>query len=410
VIIAGIVFCVLAAGFFAGMETGLIAANHMVIYQQKEKGRWGARCAYFLLQKPDRLLATTLIGTNAAVVTATILMLILLRGWNVPSLVEWAGVFGLTLVVLVFAEIVPKSFFRTFADSATLRCAPFLAVCYVIFLPLGLSLNALINVLLFVLGRHRRVKKLPRSREDLRLLLRLRSRELALPPEDQRLIDDLFAFPETKAREVMIPVNRSPLCPVEMPPAEAVTLAAETSARFLPVYVRRSDNIIGYVDIEDLLCAPPPGLRPVMREAVFYPETKRIPGLLLEMNQRDLDLVFLCDEYGLISGLITRAEIISDIAGTGEEGTAGEDAGQAGAPSNRFIVPGMMNIDDFSERTGIVLEKGGYDTVGGYLCEKTGEIPKVGAEFNAGTAIFRVLERDKKQVKKVEVIRMETEE
>jgi putative hemolysin len=409
VIIMGIAICIVCAGFFAGMETGLITANQMVIYQRREKGHWDARCAHFLLRKPDRLLATTLIGTNAAVVTATILLITLLRGLSAPAYLEWAGVFALTLVILVFAEIVPKSFFRAFADSVTLRCVPLLAVFYVVFLPLALLLNTLIRVLLFMMGRHRQTKKLPRSREDLRLLLRLRTREMALPPEDQRLIDDLFTFPETKAREVMIPIHRSPLCAVELPPAEAVALAMEASARFLPVYARRSDNIIGYLDIEDLLCSPPAGLRPVMQEAVFYPETKRIPGLLLEMNQRNLDLVFLCDEYGLISGLITRTEIISDIAGSPSRDNGGNDA-QSKDAADRFIVSGTMSIDDFSEQTGITVEKGGYDTVGGYLCEKTGEIPKIGAIYASGNAVFKILDRDKKQIKKVEVQKVESDE
>ncbi len=409
-IIVGIIICILCAGFFAGMETGLIAANQLVIYQRREKRRWDARCAHFLLQKPDRLLATTLIGTNVSVVTATILFITLLRGLLIPAYAEWVGVFTLTLVILVLAEIIPKSFFRTFADSVTIRFAPLLAVFYVIFLPIALLLNSFVRILLILLGRHRQVKKLPRSREDLRLLLRLRTREMALPPEDQRLIDDLFSFPETKAREVMVPINRTALCPVELPLADAVALAEEASARFLPVYAKRSDNIIGYIDIEDLLCPGPMNLRQAMQEAVFYPETKRIPGLLLEMNQRDLDLVFLCDEYGLISGLITKAEIISDIAGTPSEENGVHGPESKDPAANRFIVPGTMSIDDFTERTGVIIEKGSYDTVGGYLCEKTGEIPRIGGVFNSGNAVFRVLERDKKQIKKVEVQKLESDD
>lgn len=410
-IIAGIVFCILCAGFFAGMETGLVASNQMKIYTEREKGKIYARAAYFLLHKPDRLLATTLIGTNLVVVTATLLLILLVRSSPLPACSEWFAVFGLTLVILIFSEIFPKSFFRNHADTVTLRFAPALVFFYVLFLPVSVALNAVVRSILFVFGKHRHVKKTPRSREDLRMLLKLRARELSLSALDQRLIDGLFDFPDTRAREVMIPLNRTPVVDLKTPLSEVVRIAGEAQARFIPVYAHRSDNIIGYVDIEDFLCrGKERDLKFFLKEAFFYPETKRIPGLLMEMNGKNQDLVFLCDEYGMISGISTADEIIADIFGhiPGEEAEGEEDIRSVG--HERFIAFGTADVDDVVRRTGVAIEKGAYDTIGGFLCDKLGEIPKIGTVYAGKGALFRILERDKRQIKKIEIQKTDTDE
>ncbi|MBN1523482.1 MAG: HlyC/CorC family transporter [Spirochaetales bacterium] len=406
-IILGIILCIIFAAFFAGMETGLLSANQLTIYSKKEKGAMYARNADFLLHRPERLLATTLIGTNIAVVTGTVFFLILLRSFHVPDFVEWIGVFVLTVIFLVFSEIIPKSFFRNHADSITLRLSPVLLVFYYLFLPISVLINTLIRIIVLVFGNKASVRKLPTSREDLRYLVKLRSREIALSLQDQRLVDDIFDFPNTKAREVMIPFPKMPVCSADASIAEVIRLSKETRARFISIFTRRPDNIIGYIDIEDFLLSKSGNIVTHMRDAVFYPETKRIPNLLLDMNQKRLDVVFLCDEYGIISGIITPNEIVADIVGhiPGEINTFEDDI-QALSP-NRYILEGTMGIDDLYSYTGILLERGEYDTIGGFLCEKLGEIPKTGMVYNIPGAVLKVIERDKRHIKRIEIVKME---
>jgi putative hemolysin len=120
-IVLGIIFCICLAAFFAGLETGLIAANQLKIYEDREKGGLSARAAYFLLRKPERLLATTLVGTNIVVVTTTILLIILLETWGMPVWTRGIASFILTIILLIFAEIIPKSFFRNHADTVSVN-------------------------------------------------------------------------------------------------------------------------------------------------------------------------------------------------------------------------------------------------------------------------------------------------
>jgi putative hemolysin len=402
-IVAGIIICVILSAFFSGLETGLIAANQLGIYDRREKGGLGPRCAYFLLRKPERLLGTTLVGNNIAVVTATILFIMVLQRMNLPAWSVGLGVFALTLVFLVFAEVIPKSFFRNHADTISVKLAPLLVVFYVLTIPLSWGLNLIIKLFLFILGKGRAESRMPASRDDLFFLIRLRSMELGLPQHDQKLMADIFDFRNTKAREVMIPFHELPLCRRDVGMAELVAFAESNGARFIPVYEQRMDNITGFVDVEDLLFIRSNNFSDIIKEAVFYPETKRIPDLLLNMNRKKQQVVFLSDEYGVISGMITSNEIIADIVGFIPGELNGNVKAVTAVGKNRYLVTGTADIEEFTHETGINVAKGSYDTIGGYICEKLGEIPLPGTVVEDGHIVYKILESDKKRIIKIEV-------
>jgi putative hemolysin len=402
-IVAGIIICVILSAFFSGLETGLIAANQLGIYDRREKGGLGPRCAYFLLRKPERLLGTTLVGNNIAVVTATILFIMVLQRMNLPAWSVGLGVFALTLVFLVFAEVIPKSFFRNHADTISVKLAPLLVVFYVLTIPISWGLNLIIKLFLFILGKGRAESRMPASRDDLFFLIRLRSMELGLPQHDQKLMADIFDFRNTKAREVMIPFHELPLCRRDVGMAELVAFAESNGARFIPVYEQRMDNITGFVDVEDLLFIRSNDFSDIIKEAVFYPETKRIPDLLLNMNRKKQQVVFLSDEYGVISGMITSNEIIADIVGFIPGELNGNVKAVTAAGKNRYLVTGTADIEEFTHETGINVAKGSYDTIGGYICEKLGEIPLPGTVVEDGHIVYKILESDKKRIIQIEV-------
>jgi putative hemolysin len=402
-LILGIAFCICLAAFFAGLETGLIAANQLKIYEDKEKGGLSARAAYFLLRKPERLLATTLVGTNIVVVTTTVLLIILLEAWGMPLWTRGVASFILTIVLLIFAEIIPKSFFRNHADTFSVKCAPVLVGFYVLFILVSTILNCIIKLVLLLLGKHKVKSKIPASRDDLFYLITLRGKELGLSLEDQKLIADIFDFRDTKAREVMLPFHELLFCPKEMGVRDIISFAEDNGARFIPVYEKRMDNIVGYIDVEDLFYCMPKNISDIMREAVFYPETKRIPDLLLDMNTLKLSVVFLSDEYGMVSGMITSNEIIADIVGFIPGEMNGNIKSITKIAKGRYSVVGTADIDEFIHETGIAVEKGAYDTVGGYLCDKLGTIPPADTVFEDVHVIYKIVESDKKSIKQIEV-------
>jgi putative hemolysin len=399
--------CMLGAAFFAGIETGLLSADQLSLYLKKQGGVSYARSADFLLLKPERLLGTTLIGTNLCIVTTAIGVASTLRRQGLADS-SWIGSLVLSVVLLVFTEVIPKSFFRRNADTIAVRLAPVLLGFYFLFLPVSVVLNGVVRVLLVFSPADRQKSKLPQSRDDLRTLVRLGSRVSGLDRDEHRVFEEIFDFRGTLAREVMIPIHEYPVCPAGATVRDAVRLSIEGGIRFLPVFRERADNIVGYVDVERLLYEGS-GLdrsaETLLQAAVFYPEIKRVPDLLLEMNRRSLDVVFLSDEYGAVSGLITPADIAAEIVGyiPGETFSQERDIEVLGP--GHFLVAGVTDIEDLYHETGIRLKKRSFDTVGGFATDQLGEIPPLGAVFEYGGYAYRVVDRDERHIKKLELKR-----
>jgi len=409
VFILGILFAVIASGFFAGIETGLLAADQLALFSKKEKHVFYAITAYFLLIKPERLLSTTLIGTNIAVVTAAVLLKSLLIEKGFPFWSSWAGSLSLSIILLIFSEIIPKSFFREHADTISVKFAPVLAFFYFLFLPLSILLNSIVQFLLFIF-RQQRQRRLPGSREDLRLLIKLISRESGTEIKNQRFIDDIFDFKETLAREVMVPFHKVPVVDVHRSIKDIIDISEKERTKNITVFSGRTDNVIGYVSIPDLLGIQAETIKEIMQKAFFYPDTIRIPELLRIMIKRKQTVVFLSDEYGGISGKISQDDIAAEIVGHIPKDKSVINSDIIQISKNQFSIAGTTDLEDLYNETGIKINKGLYDTIGGYICAKLGEIPQKGAILKDKGIIFIIIDRDERHIIRIEMKKTKKDE
>ncbi|MBF9016744.1 MULTISPECIES: hemolysin family protein [unclassified Oceanispirochaeta] len=394
--------CLIIASFFAGMETGLLSADKLKIYSNKELGKIWANSAHFLLKKPERLLATTLIGTNVAVVTSAVVLSNYLR--NQYSLtVAISGSMVLTIVYLLFSEIIPKTFFRRNADTITVRLAVTMHLFFYIFLPISFLLNLIVKILMILMKQKNTGEKIPRSRDDFRLLMHLSSKESGLGNDDFRIIDEILDFGLTLASEAMIPLHKQSIYHIDTNPLELIRAAGQSNQRYFPCYKNRTDNIVGYIDIEDLFKSGDLSLKQILLKPVFFPEVKKLPELLYSMVQENLDVVFLCDEYGGISGIVTHQQIASEILGMipGNINTIKEDV--RSLDKNTFIAPGNTDLEYLSHIINQRIKKENNETLGGYLCEKLGSIPDSGTEYNENQIRFTVLEADQLTIRSVRI-------
>jgi len=396
--------CLLASGFFAGLETGVLAANRMVLQEKRRRGVLYARAAEYLVGRPARLLGVTLIGTNFANVAAAVILTDYFDslGW---SRFAWAGVLGLTLVFVVLADLIPKSFFRRHADGLTVSLTPLLVAFYFLLIPLYAVLNVIVHAIMLATGQHRGGREEVRSRRDLRFLVHLAGQEVGLSRDDQRIIEDILDFREQSAREVMTPFHQVPVVTYGQSVPEVARLAVDTGSRFLPVARIRTDNLVGYIDTAELLWRPDARLDALLHECAFYPETSALADLLHDMNRRYLEVAFLADEFGGIAGMITPSQIIGDIVHyapeTGPQGPTIQRLGPG-----HFRLSGDTALEDVGHEIGLVL-RGSYNrTIGGYLCERLGMIPQRDATYTEGGHHFRIADRDARHVKEVEITRV----
>jgi CBS domain containing-hemolysin-like protein len=350
------------------------------------------------------MLSTTLVGTNIAVVTGAVLLSSYLRTTPFEHL-AWVASILLTIVMLILSEIVPKTFLRQHADTVAVRLAPILLFFFYVFLPISTILNVVVLGLLVITGQFKPSKQHPRTKDDLRMLVKLSNREAGIPQPEQRIIEEIFDFQETMAREVMVHMHLAPTARLGGNLRQLLDLAVTSKLRYIPVYENRIDNIVGHVDIEDVLVGPQATISDMMRPPVFYPETKRIPDLLFEMNQKRLGVVFLVSEHGRVTGMVTPREIVSEIIGfvPGAEDQRNDEIEREGPGS--FLVPAQADIEDFQNVTGIRLEKGAYDTVGGYLMDRIGRIPEPGTRYRGRGAVFTVTRATARTIDAIRVVR-----
>ena len=399
--IAIIFTCILVAGFFAGMETGLVTADSMLQREKKRKALLYIRAYHYLLAKPDRLLGTTLIGYNICSVTAAVLLTNYMDRLGLVKF-AWLAILLLTFVVLVASDIIPKSFFRRNANTLAVRLSLVLLFFYCLFLPLYFVLNGIIKALLIISGQHESRREELKSRRDIRFVINLAGREVGLSADDQRVIEDIFDFRDQIASGVMVPFHQLPVIGINQPPAETAELSVESGHRFIAVSRGRTDNVVGYVDALDLIWFRGKSIEKLVKKPVFFPETRRITDLLLEMNQNNLEVVFLADEFGGVAGMITPGQIVGDLFPYIPEVT-GRDEIISRSENGNYMVSGGTDLEDLSHELGIRLKKGQNSSIGGYLCERTGIIPEAGAQYSEGGFVFTIAERDDRQILRIDV-------
>lgn len=399
-----ILICLISAAFFAGIETGLLSVNRMLLQEKCSKGKYTAKTAEFLLSKPERLLGTTLIGNNIANVTAAVIFNNYMHNIGYERL-SWqgiTGILGITLIFLIFNDIVPKSFFRQHADTISVKMSGLLIIFYFIFLPVYLILNFIVRIILFLTGNHGNKREEVKSKNDLRYLVNLVGKKIGLKIIDQRIIENIFDFRDQIAKEVMIPFHKLPVVYITNEIKDAVILSIESGSRFIPVSEKRADNMAGYIDIHDLAWKEYSNIKKALKKAVYYPETKLIPDLLLEMNRKNIEVVFLSNEYGGVSGMITPEQIVGEVIQF-----ITEESSQAvlirKTENNHYIIAGTADLEDVSNELGLgSFNKGYNNTLGGFLCEKAGEIPPVDFEYTFNGCVFKVKDKDSLHIKEIE--------
>ncbi len=385
-----IVVCLLAEAFFSGSEIGVVSADPMKLRHQAAKGSKGARLPLKMLERPEWLLSTTLIGTNIAVVTnTTITAALMIELFGDHG--RWLAIALVAPLIWIFGEIVPKSIFQQKADSITAYSIfPLRAASY-LFFPLLLIFTSLTRLL------SRAVGEKPRNpfslRKELLTMLQMPATEGDIQPSEKHMIRRLFDFSETTAREVMVPwvdvtvVEEGATC------GEATQLAMEAGHQRLLVYSRRADRAVGVLDTLELLGrAPDEPLEPFISTVDYVPGSKSIRDLLLELRERGPDISVVVDEFGGAEGIVTIEDIVEEVVDEIEDEFDREEKTQwvRKLGEQHYLVSARVELDTLRELTGLKLPGGKYATVAGFLLELARDIPEQGRMIRYRNVTFTI--------------------
>ena len=389
---------------FSASEMAFIAANRVRLRHLAEEGNQTAARYLEAFRRPERVLATCMMGVTIAHITASSV-----ATWALlPTLGSWSAVAvtaALTPVMLVLGEVIPKAVAREWATAlirSLFRVIEFLSL---VLTPFTWGANAVVGKALSLFGRTPSSTRQFVSREELKLLLQMEPEEADVTVSEAEMIDKIFDLGEKTVREIMVPLVDVVALPATAHPDDAVRLVAERGFSRLPLFTDRVFNLIGFVTAMDLLRrgAQAPDLRSIMRPATYAPETKRIDALLREMQKGRIQLAVVVDEYGGAVGIVTIEDILEQIVGEIEDEHDRTPATVERLPDGSYRVAGRVSIDELNGSLDWELPKGDFETVAGLVLSTVNRIPAVGEVFQVNRYTFTVLEADERRILRVRI-------
>jgi CBS domain containing-hemolysin-like protein len=389
---------------FSASEMAFIAANRVRLRHLAEEGSQTAARYLEAFRRPERVLATCMMGVTIAHITASSV-----ATWALlPTLGSWSAVAvtaALTPVMLVLGEVIPKAVAREWATAlirSLFRVIEFLSL---VLTPFTWGANAVVGKALSLFGRTPSSTRQFVSREELKLLLQMEPEEADVTVSEAEMIDKIFDLGEKTVREIMVPLVDVVALPATAHPDDAVRLVAERGFSRLPLFTDRVFNLIGFVTAMDLLRrgAQAPDLRSIMRPATYAPETKRIDALLREMQKGRIQLAVVVDEYGGAVGIVTIEDILEQIVGEIEDEHDRTPATVERLPDGSYRVAGRVSIDELNGSLDWELPKGDFETVAGLVLSTVNRIPAVGEVFQVNRYTFTVLEADERRILRVRI-------
>jgi CBS domain containing-hemolysin-like protein len=394
----------LVEAFFSSSEISLISASYRRLRHRAEKGQPGAKFALKLLDHPERLVATCLLGSNLAEISNTILVTAVLLQW-LGSRGELIAMLALPPLILLLAEITPKSIARQYPNRLAQRLAPVLWVISWVMYPLTLIFATLSRGVLFLTGA-RQMSHMPFiTREDLSLVVQKSGPEVELESGERRIINRILRFSLRTVEEVMVPLIKVAAIPDTMTVAQALEEFRATPYARLPVYRRRIDNLIGVVHGFDLLGEEPSDrpIKPFIRPVQYVPEIKKIDRLLTEMQRSGTHLAVVVDEFGGATGIVSIEDLLEEIVGEIADEFDQEVSPFMELAEGHYLIDARMEIGYLNETLHLELPTGDYETLAGFLIDQLGEIPRPGEHLQFANLRFVVRQADARAIKEVEL-------
>ncbi len=404
-----IVIFILSSAYFSGSETAVISANKFKLQslKLKEKRKNQAGKLLKLLDDTNKILSALLVGNNISVVAATsICTMLFIRRYGSKG--EFYATFLMALIILVFGEILPKAIFRKLANRILLSTYGILNFFIKIFSPLINAVIAMVQHLPGISRLEKKQKNVFLTREDLKTIFHIGYKQGVIDESDKDIFYGLFDFGATYVREIMAPLVDIVLIPHNKKVADVIMTSKKAKYSRIPVFEKHVYDIKGYINVLDLFKAKSSErISKYIRPPYYVPETKMIDDLFIEMNNKRLPIVFIVDEYGGVSGMVTMEDIVEEIIGEIDQKPREKEKEQIlKKRQDEWEISGDLNIDDINEKTGLSLQKEGFETIAGFIEYYLGKIPEKKETFIYEGYKFTVLDCSSRSITRIKIKKM----
>lgn len=370
---------VFLSAFFSSAETAFSTVNRVRLRTLAEENNKGAVRVLGILDQYGKMLSAILIGNNIVNLSASSVMTTFaISLWGSKAVGIATGV--LTFVVLMFGEIIPKTWAMQRAERITLLFSPLIRFLMTVLTPVIFLIDKLSNCILRLLHISSEGNNFHITEKELKTYVDVSHEGGVIESEERALIYNVFDFGDTVAKDIMIPRIRMTTIPLSATYQELLSTFQSCMFTRLPVYDDDPDHIIGIVNIKDFILVKDKerfNLKKILREAYYTYEYKKVSDLLMEIRERSCNIAFVLSEYGATVGMITMEDLIEELVGEiRDEYDADEEELIQETEEGQYLVEGGMNLDDINDALNISLDSEDYDSIGGLILEKLNRLPQ----------------------------------
>ncbi len=409
-----LIILLMLSAFFSSSETALMTVNKIRLRSLAEEGNKRAAMVLDITENhTSKMLSAILIGNNIVNISASSLSATLAYAFGGYMVSIATAV--LTVAILVFGEITPKNYATINAEKITLRYIPVIRFFMAVMTPVIFIINLFSRGIMFLLRVDPSAADRAMTEEDLRTIVDVSHEDGIIESDEKEMIYNVFDLGDANAKDIMVPRVHVTFANVDNTYEELIEIFREDKFTRLPVYEENPDNIVGIINMKDLLLYDRNetfNIKDIMRKPHFTYEYKNISELLVEMRDSTFNIAIVLDEYGEMAGLITLEDILEEIVGEiHDEYDEQEDEKIQQISKNEYIIEGSLNLDDVNDHLGTSLESEDYDSLGGFIIELLDDrLPEVNDEVTTEDGIRLVVEKlDKNRVELVHVYLPEQE-
>jgi putative hemolysin len=410
-----LIILIALSAFFSASETALTSVSKIKLLNMIDENVETKRSEKILklMENPQKLLSAILIGNNIVNIGASSIATLLAikffpyNGVGVATAV-------MTVIVLIFGEITPKTMAAQEAEKLALGVVNIINIIVIVLTPTIAVLNIVTGFLVRVLGGNSDEKTPTITQAELKTMVNVSHEEGILQGEEKKMLNNVFDFRDSRAIEVMTPRTDISALEKDASYEDVVNIFKEEKFSRIPIYEESLDNIIGVLYLKDVFAAGEKNFSivKVMREPYYTYETKDISSLLKEMRTKRVGLAVVLDEYGGTSGIVTVEDLVEEIMGKISDEFDDDDDEISAVKEDEYIVDGTARIDDVNEMIGTNIECIHAETIGGYVTVILGRFAKKGevVEDSTNHLVMTVEEIDKNRIDSLRIKKITVEE
>ena len=369
------------SAFFSSAETALTTVNKIRIRNLAEAGDKSAVTLTKVLEDQGKMLSAILVGNNVVNLTASSMSTTLaMTIWSNKAVGIATGV--LTLVILVFGEISPKTISTLYSEKISLKYAKIIYMFMTVMTPVIYAVNVLSSGFLRLVHVDPNRKQEAITEDELRTIVEVSHEEGVIESEEKKIINNVFDFGDSVAKDIMVPRIDMAMVEVGATYDELIDIFREEKYTRMPVYEETTDNVIGIINMKDVLLIDRNEefhVRDLLREPLYTYEYKNTAELMVEMRQTSNNMIIVLDEYGATAGMITLEDLLEEIVGEiRDEYDEDEEQELVEVGPGEYVVEGSMKLDDLNDQLDLELESEDYDSIGGLIIGQLDRLPEEG--------------------------------